>query len=161
MHLPNCKDIFGAAYHKLKSWIRHWPSHCQGVGISTPRCCLLAATSSSSRRPRGWIPPSHPSHLRHRRHRWIPPLVVVVVAAAAGPSSSRSRYQRCGAHHVERGVARVLAKGCSVRHDVEGGEGTKAKGRKRRRLREGRVGGDYLREASFPTNLPQVGLCGP
>jgi hypothetical protein len=29
------------------------------------------------------------------------------------------------------------------------------------RRREGRVGGDCVREASFPTNLVRVGLCGP
>jgi hypothetical protein len=46
-------------------------------------------------------------------------------------------------------VARVSAKGCRVGHDV--GE---VKGRKGRQLREGRVvGGDYVREASFLTNL--------
>jgi hypothetical protein len=44
-------------------------------------------------------------------------------------------------------VARISAKGCRV------GEvrGTKARGRKWWRQREGRVGGDYVREASFPT----------
>jgi hypothetical protein len=40
------------------------------------------------------------------------------------------------------------------------GGGTEARGRKRRR-REGRVGGDCMRDASFPTNLARVGLCGP
>jgi hypothetical protein len=78
------QDIFRAAYHKLKSKIRHWPSHCRSGGFSTPRCFLLAATSSSSRRPRGWIPPP-PSHCRRRR--WIPPLVVVIVVAAAAAGS--------------------------------------------------------------------------
>jgi hypothetical protein len=39
--------------------------------------------------------------------------------------------------------------------------GTKARGRKWRRQCEGRVGGDCVREVSFPTNLAQVGLCGP
>jgi hypothetical protein len=39
----------------------------------------------------------------------------------------------------------------------------KARGRKWWRRREGRVGGDCVREASslLSTNLAQVGLCGP
>jgi hypothetical protein len=53
-------------------------------------------------------------------------------------------------------VARVSAKGCSMGRGVGGGEGGKW-----RRRREGRVGGDCVREASFPTNLERVGLCGP
>jgi hypothetical protein len=55
-------------------------------------------------------------------------------------------------------VARVLAKGCSVRHGVGEVRGTKARGRKRWQWHEGRVGGDGMREASFPTNLARVGL---
>jgi hypothetical protein len=58
-------------------------------------------------------------------------------------------------------VAHISAKGCSVRRGVGEVRGTKARGRKRRRLREGRVGGDCVREVSFPTNLARVGLCGP
>jgi hypothetical protein len=38
--------------------------------------------------------------------------------------------------------------------------GTKARGRKWRRLREGRVGGDCVREASFPTNLAELACVG-
>jgi hypothetical protein len=58
-------------------------------------------------------------------------------------------------------VACVSAKGCSVRSGVGEVRGTKVRGRKRQRQREGRKGGDYVREASFPTNLARVGLCGP
>jgi hypothetical protein len=50
-------------------------------------------------------------------------------------------------------VACVSAKGCSVRSGVGEVRGTKVRGRKRQRQREGRKGGDYVREASFPTNL--------
>jgi hypothetical protein len=52
-----------------------------------------------------------------------------------------------------RGVACVAARG-EVR-------GAKARGRKWRQRPEGRVGGDCMREASFPTNIARVGLCGP
>jgi hypothetical protein len=63
-----------------------------------------------------------------------------------GPSSSRSRCQRCGARRAERGVARVSAKGCSVRHGVEEVRGMKERGRKWLwRWCEGRVGGDCVR----------------
>jgi hypothetical protein len=48
-----------------------------------------------------------------------------------------------------------------VHRGVGGGEGDKARGIKRWRQREGRVGGDCVREASFPTNLARVGFCGP
>jgi hypothetical protein len=58
-------------------------------------------------------------------------------------------------------VACISAKGSSVRRDVGEVRGTKARGRKRRQWREGRVGGECMREASFPTNLARVGLCGP
>jgi hypothetical protein len=89
-----------------------------------------------------------------------PPLVVVITAAGSF-LLQRSRCQRCSACHAERGVARVSAKWCSLRHCVGELRGTKARGRKRRWQREGRVGGDCMREASFPTNLARVGLCGP
>jgi hypothetical protein len=62
---------------------------------------------------------------------------------------------------AERGVARVSAKGCSMGRGVREVRETKARGRKWWRWREGRVGGDCIREASFPTNLARVGLCGP
>jgi hypothetical protein len=39
-----------------------------------------------------------------------------------------------------------------VRRGVGGGEGDEGEG--------GRVGGDCVREASFSSNLAQVGLCG-
>jgi hypothetical protein len=58
-------------------------------------------------------------------------------------------------------VARVAAKRCRVGRGMGGGEGTKARGRKWQWRHEGRVGGDCVREASFPTNLARVGLCGP
>jgi hypothetical protein len=58
-------------------------------------------------------------------------------------------------------VARVSAKECSVVHGVGEVRGAKVRGRKWRRQREGRVGGDCVKEASFPTNLARVGLCGP
>jgi hypothetical protein len=45
-----------------------------------------------------------------------------------GPSSSRSRSQRCGVRCAERGVVRVSAKGCSMRRDVGGGEGNEDEG---------------------------------
>jgi hypothetical protein len=63
-------------------------------------------------------------------------------------------------HRVERRVVRVSAKECSVHRGVGEVRGTKACGRKRQRRREERVGGDCVREASFPTNLARVGLCG-
>jgi hypothetical protein len=86
-------------------------------------------------------------------------LVVIIVAGSLlqssssspppsllGPSSSRSLCQRCGARCTECGVARVLAKGCSVRCGMGEVRGAKARGRKRRRrlesgrrLREGGV----------------------
>jgi hypothetical protein len=78
-----------------------------------------------------------------------------------GPSSSRDLAVRDVAHVTssmvwrasqQRGVACIATWG-EVR-------GTKARGRKRRR-REGRVAEDCMREASFPTNLAPVGLCGP
>jgi hypothetical protein len=47
-------------------------------------------------------------------------------------------------------VARVSVKGCRVGRGVGEVRGTKARGRKWRRWSEGRVGGDYVREASFP-----------
>jgi hypothetical protein len=60
-----------------------------------------------------------------------------------GPSSSRSRYQRCGVCRAERGVARVSTKWCSVCRGVGGGEAEKAvavaRGESGRRLREGGV----------------------
>jgi hypothetical protein len=62
---------------------------------------------------------------------------------------------------AEHGVAHVSAKGCSVGCGMGEVRGTRARGRKWWRWREGRVGGDYVREASFPTNLARVGLCGP
>jgi hypothetical protein len=52
---------------------------------------------------------------------------------------------------AERGVARFSAKGYRVGRDVGEVRGTKARGRKWRRRSEGRVGGDCVREASFPT----------
>jgi hypothetical protein len=59
-------------------------------------------------------------------------------------------------------VVRVSAKECNMRCGVGEVRGTKARGRKRwRRRHEGRVGGDCMREASFPTNLARVGLCEP
>jgi hypothetical protein len=57
-------------------------------------------------------------------------------------------------------VARISAKGCSVGCSVGEVRGTKVRRRKWRRRREGRVGGDCVREVSFPTNLARVGLCG-
>jgi hypothetical protein len=54
-------------------------------------------------------------------------------------------------------VACISAKGCSVRRGVGEVRGRNGGGRRR----EGRVGGDCVREASFPTNLARVGLCGP
>jgi hypothetical protein len=54
-------------------------------------------------------------------------------------------------------VARVSAKGCRVGRGVWEVRGAKARGRKWRRRREGRVGGDCVREASFPTKyLPSA-----
>jgi hypothetical protein len=50
-------------------------------------------------------------------------------------------------------VARVSAKGCSMGRGMGGGEGNEGEGEKVRRRRKGRVGGDCVREASFPTNL--------
>jgi hypothetical protein len=50
-------------------------------------------------------------------------------------------------------VARVSVKGCRVGHGVGEVRGTKARVKKWRQRREGRVGGDCVREASFPTNL--------
>jgi hypothetical protein len=50
-------------------------------------------------------------------------------------------------------VAHISAKGCSVGRGMGEVRGTKARGRKWRQRREGRVGGDCMREASFPTNL--------
>jgi hypothetical protein len=47
-------------------------------------------------------------------------------------------------------VARVSVKGCRVGRGVGEVRGTKARERKWRRWSEGRVGGDYVREASFP-----------
>jgi hypothetical protein len=58
-------------------------------------------------------------------------------------------------------VARVSAKGCRVGRGVGEVRGTKARGRKWRWRRERGVGGDCVREASFPTNLARVGLSGP
>jgi hypothetical protein len=58
-------------------------------------------------------------------------------------------------------VAHVSAKGCRVGRGVGEERGTKARGRKCWRQCEGRVGGDCVSEASFPTNLARVGLCGP
>jgi hypothetical protein len=48
-------------------------------------------------------------------------------------------------------VARVSAKGCRVGRSVGKVRGMKARGRKWRRQREGSVGGDCVRDASFPT----------
>jgi hypothetical protein len=48
-------------------------------------------------------------------------------------------------------MARVSVKGFRVGRGVGEVRGTKARGRKWRRQREGRVGGDCVREASFPT----------
>jgi hypothetical protein len=67
--------------------------------------------SSSSRRPRGWIPPPLPS-----RRRWIPPLVVIIIATTA--AGSLLLQIRFGARHAKHGVVRVSAKGCSVRRGV-------------------------------------------
>jgi hypothetical protein len=50
-------------------------------------------------------------------------------------------------------VARVSVKGYSVGRGVGGGEGDEGEGGKCQRRHEGRVGGDCVREASFPTNL--------
>jgi hypothetical protein len=58
-------------------------------------------------------------------------------------------------------VAHVSAKGCSMGRGVGGGERDEGEGRKWWRRCEGRVGGDYVREVSFPTNLERVSLCGP
>jgi hypothetical protein len=58
-------------------------------------------------------------------------------------------------------VARISAKGCSMGRGVGEVRGTKARGRKWRWQHEGRVGGDCVRGASFPTNLARVVLCGP
>jgi hypothetical protein len=58
-------------------------------------------------------------------------------------------------------VACISGKGCSMRHGVGEVMGTKARGRKQRWRHEGRVGGDCMRETSFPNNLARVGLCGP
>jgi hypothetical protein len=57
-------------------------------------------------------------------------------------------------------VAHISAKGCRVGRGVGEVRGTKARGRKWQRRSEGKVGGDCVREASFPTNLARVGLCG-
>jgi hypothetical protein len=48
-----------------------------------------------------------------------------------------------------------------VHHDVGEVRATKARGRKRQRWREGKVGGDRVREASFTTNPSTSGLCEP
>jgi hypothetical protein len=48
-------------------------------------------------------------------------------------------------------VARVSAKGCRVGRGVGEVRAAKARGRKWRRRSEGSVGGDCVREASFPT----------
>jgi hypothetical protein len=104
--------------------------------------------SSSSCRPRGWIPPPPPSR---RRHRWIPPLVVIVVVAAATAAGSLllqislsevwyvSHRAWCGVRLSEE-VSRALRRGRG-----EGGEGegekvaATARGESGRRLREGGV----------------------
>jgi hypothetical protein len=69
-------------------------------------------------------------------------LVVIIIAGSLlqssslspssllGPSSSRSPCQRCGAHCTECGVACILAKGCSVRCGMGGGEGDEGEGEK-------------------------------
>jgi hypothetical protein len=54
---------------------------------------------------------------------------------------------------AERGVAHVSVKGCSVHCGVGEVRGAKARGRNRWWHREGRMGGDCVREVSFPTNL--------
>jgi hypothetical protein len=64
-----------------------------------------------------------------------------------GPSFSRSRYQGCGVHHAERGVAHISAKGCSACCGVGEVRGTKVRGRNCWQRCEGRVGGDCVREA--------------
>jgi hypothetical protein len=56
---------------------------------------------------------------------------------------------------------RITTKGCSVGRNVGDVRGMMAMGRKWWRRRNGSVGGDNVREASFPTNLARVGLCGP
>jgi hypothetical protein len=48
-------------------------------------------------------------------------------------------------------VARVSVKGCSVGRGMGGGEWDEGEGGKWRWRREWRVGGDCVREASFPT----------
>jgi hypothetical protein len=51
-------------------------------------------------------------------------------------------------------VVHVSVKGCSVVRGVGEVRGTKERGRKwRRRRREGRVGGDYVREASVKPRI--------
>jgi hypothetical protein len=59
-------------------------------------------------------------------------------------------------------VACVSVKGCRVGRDVGGevDEGEREKVTASARGGGG-VGGDCVREASFPTNLARVGLCGP
>jgi hypothetical protein len=47
-----------------------------------------------------------------------------------------------------------------VRHDVGGGEGDEGEGEKAAVVVRRRVGGDCVREESFPTNIARVGLCG-
>jgi hypothetical protein len=51
-------------------------------------------------------------------------------------------------------VVRVSTKGCRVGHGVGGGEGEKV-------AVAARESGRRLQEASFPTNLARVGVCGP
>jgi hypothetical protein len=48
-------------------------------------------------------------------------------------------------------VAHVSVKGSIVGRGVGGGEGDEGEWEKWRRRHEGRVGGDCVREASFPT----------
>jgi hypothetical protein len=52
---------------------------------------------------------------------------------------------------AERGVARVSAKGCRLGRVVEEVRGAKARGESGGGGARERVGGDYVREASFPT----------
>jgi hypothetical protein len=57
-------------------------------------------------------------------------------------------------------VARVSAKGCRVGRGVGEVRGTKARGRKWRRRREGETACGR-RPSLLSTNLARVGLCGP
>jgi hypothetical protein len=164
--LPSLQNAFTELYKRFlkRHTINSNPRFATDlVTIGAEGSLLVAACS-----------PPHPRP-RHRVDLMAGSLLLLV-ASSLDPSSShrRRRHRRCcwvpppnlavrGVVHVAQGIVWFVSqrRGVACVAAWEEVRGTKAGVGKWQRRHKGRAGEDCVRKASFPTNLAQVGLCGP